>query len=556
MSEWLSILSGLLGGIALFLFGMDMMSEGMQRSAGERMKAILGILTKNPIMGVIAGTLVTAVLQSSAATIVMAIGFVSAGLMNLPQAITIVLGANIGTTITGQLTAFSLNDLIWPIIFIGFILYFLGKKELVKNIGETIFAFGLLFLGIVSMSNVMKPLTGSPFFTELIKNVSNIPVLGTIAGFLMTALIQSSSAVIAILQNFARQAGPDGTTSIISLEGSIPIILGINIGATIPSLLASFGKSKDAKRTAFANIVFNISGTVVFIFLIPLYCTFIRFISPSGATDGVDVIPRQIANAHTCFNIICMIVWLLLCYKFELMERIVRAFVPGDENVVDESTPRYLDEKLFDQPVFAMHLCVKELSRIADFADSMIDHARLALKQLDRQEIDEVMRLEDIVDKLQDQTVKYMSNLSGSSVMTEIQGAQIASLMHVASDIEHVGDRCVDLIKSAELMIKKEYVFSDEATEELSAVFDMAKKMFSEAMDALNNSDKKLANKILVDEDSMDDIEAQLRKRHMKRIKKKKCSPQMSVVYTEVLHNLERIGDHCKNIAEAVLGGE
>lgn len=552
MSDWFRVLSGLLGGLAIFLFGMDMMSEGMQKSAGEKMKVILGILTKNPVMGMCAGALVTAVLQSSAATTVMAIGFVSAGLMTLPQAISIVIGANIGTTITGQLTAFTIDDLIWPIVFIGFVLYFFGKKERIKNLGETIFAFGLLFLGIVSMSNVMEPLTESKIFVELIKKVSDTPILGALAGFVMTAVIQSSSAVIAIVQNFARQTGSDGVTSIISLEGAIPIILGTNIGATVPSLLAGIGKSKDAKRTALSHTVFNVTGTVLFIFLIPLYCWFIRLISPSGGIlNSASAIPRQIANAHTWFNVICMLIWLPLC---GLMEKIVKFIVPGEENTVDESTPRYLDEKLFDQPVFAMHLCIRELSRIAEFADTMIDHARLAIRNLSQADIDEVNRLEDVVDKLQDETVRYLSNLSTSSALTEIQGAEIAGLMHVANDVEHVGDRCVDLIKSAETMIKKEYTFSDEALDELDESFVIVKNMLSESMEALRNSDKDLANKVLVEEDEMDDLEAQLRKRHMKRIKKQKCTPKLSVVYTEILHNIERIGDHCKNIAEAVIG--
>ena len=228
MNETVKIIFGLLGGLAVFIYGMNMMSECLQKAAGEKMKAILAMLTKNPVLGVLAGALTTAVLQSSSATTVMVIGFVSAGLMSLPQAISIILGANICTTMTAQIIAFKISDYIYLIIFAGFILSFVCKKEKVKNIGQTIFAFGLLFLGIETMGSVMKPLATSPFFVDMIGKVAHIPVLGVAVGALMTLVVQSSSATIAVLQNFASQAGPDGVTSIIGLAGAIPILLGDN----------------------------------------------------------------------------------------------------------------------------------------------------------------------------------------------------------------------------------------------------------------------------------------------------------------------------------------
>lgn len=307
-----------MGGLAMFLYGMNSMSDALQKAAGEKMKKVLSFLTKNPIMGALAGALVTAVLQSSSATTVMVIGFVSAGLMTLPQAISVIFGANIGTTMTAQLMAFKISNYIYPIIFVGFILYFIGKKERIKNIGMVIFSFGLLFEGIEIMGGVMKPLAGSPVFTDLIEKVSEIPVLGIILGAVMTVVVQSSSATIAVLQNFASQAGPDGVTSVIGLAGAIPILLGDNIGTTITALLASIGQSKNAKRTAIAHSVFNISGSILFAFLIPLLAKFVQYISPKG--NEVDVIARQIANAHTTFNIACTLIWLPL---IPLMVKIV-----------------------------------------------------------------------------------------------------------------------------------------------------------------------------------------------------------------------------------------
>ena len=322
MNEYVKILFGLVGGLALFLYGMNSMSDALQKAAGEKMKKILSFLTKNAVMGALAGALVTAVLQSSSATTVMVIGFVSAGLMNLPQAISVIFGANIGTTMTAQLLAFKISDYIYPIIFIGFMMNFIGKKENIKNIGMVIFSFGLLFEGIEIMGAVMKPLASSPVFVELMAKVTNIPVLGVLVGMIMTVVVQSSSATIAVLQNFATQAGPDGVHSVIGLAGAIPILLGDNIGTTITAILASIGQSKNAKRTAVAHSVFNITGSIVFLFFIPVLVNFVQFISPKG--PEIDVISRQIANAHTTFNVVCTLVWLPL---IPLMVKIVSFLV-------------------------------------------------------------------------------------------------------------------------------------------------------------------------------------------------------------------------------------
>ena len=327
MNETVKIIFGLAGGLALFLYGMSSMSDALQKTAGEKMKNILGFLTKNPVMGALAGALVTAVLQSSSATTVMVIGFVSAGLMSLPQAISVIFGANIGTTMTAQLIAFQISDYIYPIIFIGFILNFVAKKEKIKNIGLVIFSFGLLFEGIEIMGSVMKPLANSPVFIDLMGKVADIPVLGVLLGTVMTMIVQSSSATIAVLQNFAAQAGPDGVTSIIGLAGAIPILLGNNIGTTITALLASVGQSKNAKRTAIAHTVFNLTGSVLFLFLIPLLTQFVTFISPTGIE--VDVISRQIANAHTIFNVVCTLIWLPL---IPVMVKIVKLLIPGQDS--------------------------------------------------------------------------------------------------------------------------------------------------------------------------------------------------------------------------------
>lgn len=310
MNETLQTLFGLLGGLAIFLYGMNKMSDALQKAAGDKMKRILGFLTKNPVMGVLAGALVTAVLQSSSATTVMIIGFVSAGLISMPQAISVIFGANIGTTMTAQLLAFKLSDYIYPIIFIGFIMYFISKKDKIKQIGMVIFSFGLLFEGIEIMGSVMKPLATSDVFIQLMGQVKDMPILGVVLGTVMTLVVQSSSATIAVLQNFASQAGPDGVTSIIGLAGAIPILLGDNIGTTITAILASIGQSRDAKRVAAAHCTFNVTGAAVAFCILPYFAKVVQYISTKG--PEVSVISRQIANAHTLFNVTVTLIWLPL----------------------------------------------------------------------------------------------------------------------------------------------------------------------------------------------------------------------------------------------------
>lgn len=547
-NEIVQIVFGLLGGLAIFIYGMNLMSEGLQKAAGERMRSILAMLTRNPLIGVLAGALTTAVLQSSSATTVMVIGFVSAGLMTLPQAISIILGANIGTTMTAQLIAFKIDDYIWPILVIGFVLYFFFKKEQVNHVGQTIFAFGLLFLGINTMGEVMKPLAASPMFADMMLSVQSIPVLGVILGALMTVVVQSSSATIAVLQNMASQAGPDGVTSIIGLQGALPILFGDNIGTTITALLATIGASVNAKRTAIAHTVFNISGTLVFIWFIPVFAKAVAYISPKGAE--IDIIARQIANAHTSFNILNTLIWLPFIW---LLVKIVTKILPGEDAAVSDRAPIYLDNKIINQPVFAIHLATSELSRIAGFAATMIVDSKEAFLQGSAKAISRVLETEDTVDLLQDATVRYLASISTAAELTEQQAMRIRGLMHVASDIERIGDHCTNIAEFAQIKIDRKYSFSQEAIDELDDIFARASKMVANAFEALQKGDDDLAKIVMDQEDELDTFEEVLRENHMIRLNQGKCSPELTVIYSDIIHNIERVGDHCNNIAEAVL---
>lgn len=322
----MKMILGFTGGLALFLYGMNLMIENLQRSAGDRMKRILEFMTGNPLLGVIAGAITSAVLQSSGAITVMLIGFVSAGLITLPQAISVIMGANIGTTLTAQLLAFHMGDYIWGIIFLGFLIYFISEKEGVRSLGGAILGFGFLFVGIEKMEQVMEPLAASPVFADMIRKVADIPVLGLLTGTLMTMVVQSSNATIAVLQNLASQAGPDGVTSIIGLAGAIPIMMGDNIGTTITAILASIGQSADAKRTAVAHSVLNITGSLLFLLIIPWFTKIVEYVSPKG--PEIKIISRQIANAHTIFNFVCTILWLPFIW---LMVKIVNRLIADEQ---------------------------------------------------------------------------------------------------------------------------------------------------------------------------------------------------------------------------------
>ena len=547
-SETVQMIITMLGGLALFIYGMNLMSDGLQKSAGERMKNILALLTRNPVLGVLAGALCTAVLQSSSATTVMVIGFVSAGLMSLRQAISIILGANIGTTITAQLIAFSIGDYAWAFVAAGFVMYFfLKKKEFLSYLGQTIFAFGVLFVGINIMGGAMKPLAGSPVFIDLMTQVHDIPVLGVLLGTLMTVVVQSSSATIAVLQNLASTAGPDGVTSIIGLTGALPILFGDNIGTTITAVLASIGGSLAAKRTAAAHVVFNITGTFIFIWFIPYYAKFIQFISPDGAE--IDVISRQIANAHSCFNIFNTILFIPI---IGILVKVVTKIVPGKELERMPSDPIFLDHNVLDIPFAAIHLAPKEIIRLAEMTFTMIRDAQKAFVGGDREAADKVKQTEENVNVLQEHIVNYLAGMFTADTITEEQSAKVSGLLHVAADIEHIGDHCKNISEFADEKIKNSYDFSEEAYGEICGCFDLAKKMTAKSIEAMEECSHEIAGDVRIMEKEMNRTESELRLHHMKRISDGKCSPEFTVIYTDVVHNIEKIGDYCNNIAEAV----
>lgn len=551
MNDAFQITFGLLGGLAIFIFGMNMMSESLQKAAGEKMKKILGILTVNPVMGVLAGTIATAVMQSSSATTVMVIGFVSAGLMTLKQGISVILGANIGTTMTAQLLAFNISDYIFVIIFVGFIVSFVFKSEKIKSIGQTIFAFGLLFEGIQIMSSVMKPLAASPVFINMIDHVSEMPVLGVLVGTLMTLVVQSSSATIAVLQNFAAQAGPDGVSSIIGLAGAIPVLLGDNIGTTITALLACIGQSRDAKRTALAHCTFNITGAFLFIWFVKPYAHFIQAISTKG--PEVEVIARQIANAHTIFNITMTLIWLPLIW---LLVKIVVKILPYKEkNSKQKEVPIFLDPRLISQPAAAMEMVAREVLRCSGMVEQMIHRLNHAIERQDLRRVDSILRQAVVVRKLYDNIVSYLSSLFSSGSMTEEQATQTAGMMYILSDIERTDALCTEATESLQSILEKKHKLSPEAVEDLCRGLQIIEDMYQNVLEVIRTGNGEDARKIVHKKDNVLDLTLKLRKNHMKRVKQGACDAEMTSDFTRILHSFDRIGNSCANIADAALTG-
>lgn len=544
MNTTLQTLFGLAGGLAMFLFGMNMMSEGLQKAAGDKMKRILAILTQNPIFGVLAGAMVTAVLQSSSATTVMVIGFVSADLMSLPQAISVIMGANIGTTMTAQLMAFKISDYIWLIVFIGFMLSFVAKNEKIKNIGQTIFAFGVLFVGIETMGSVMKPLANSPVFLNMIDKVSDIPVLGLLVGMVMTLVVQSSSATIAVLQNFASQPGPDGVSSVLGLAGAIPILLGDNIGTTITALLASVGQSKNAKRTAVAHSVFNITGSIVFMCIIPLFVKFVQWISPKG--PEIEVISRQIANAHTSFNVVCTILWLPF---IGILVKIVTFLVRGEDRARTGKS-KYLDYNILNQPVFAIRMVTQEIEDMVQLVHGVLTDMRKNLSEHSEKGFMEMKEKCDILSRRNDEIVKYLANLFSLGSLTERQTLYVSDMLIILDHLEHIIAQCRELNSCCNEIVEKKLQFSEDAESDIRREIENVMRMYEKIISFLQGKQENPLEEFNKEKEKLVIARNTARKNNVKRMQKNMCQKESGAVFNRILFALERVTHDCFNMLE------
>jgi phosphate:Na+ symporter len=550
------LIFGVVGGLAIFIYGMDLMSEGLKKVAGERLRKILEAVTKNPLIGVVVGTIVTAIIQSSSATTVMVIGFVNAGLMTLQQAIGVIMGANIGTTITAQLIAFKLDEYAYLIAGIGFALYFFGKKKFAKHLGQVIFGFGLLFIGINTMSEVLKPLASNPTSLNLITKVSHNPFWGVLVGLVMTVVVQSSSAVIGVLQSLASQPVVVGGVvhALIPLSGAVPILLGGNIGTTITAILASIGSNNAAKRTALSHTLFNVLGTLICLLFLAPFVRLVYQFSPrpnlaAGITE-VAVVSRQIANAHTTFNFINTLIWLPFT---SFLANLVTRMIPGEEPIAERKV-RFLDSHVVNNADIALNLSVKELLRMGKISQEMLADVESYLHSGDADDDPNgVQDKEDTLDYLQTEITHYLSTIVSRNTLTERQSNLLAHLMHITGDLERIGDHCTN-IREQEVYLEEAHItFSEMALADLKKVFDLTNQMFTACLGSLEKNSAELAMKVLEMESQLDVIEKEARTNHLERLSMGSCDPKAAILFNELMRNLERIADHCNNIAEAVL---
>jgi phosphate:Na+ symporter len=536
---WKEIIFGLIGGLGLFLYGMQLMSDGLQKSAGDRMRQILGALTSSPWKGVLVGAGVTAIIQSSSATTVMLVSFVNAGLMTLKQAVGVIMGANVGTTITAQLIAFRLADYALPAVGVGFLLFFFSKKERWKHIGEIVLGFGLLFLGMEVMTGAAVPLRSSPIFVSWMTSFGQYPLLGVLVGILMTMIIQSSSATIGILLAIASQG-------LIGIDAALYVLFGDNIGTCITAVLSSIGTTITAKRTAMTHVLFNVFGAIIFILAMPIFKNIVIFLTQN--IMGSVEITRQIANAHTMFNILNTLIWLPMA---GILVALATKIFPGEDEE-DQPGPKYLDRRMLGTPSVALDLAVKEIVLTSHIAREMIEKSqRVFLEGVDLSE--EIHRLEDQVDELQREITLYLSMILSQNTLAEHHSTLLAGLMHVVGDVERIGDHAENIASYGRERQKSGIIFSKAAQAELADYFQRTITIFAQAVQALADSDRELAEEVWREELTIDELQDSLRRNHMDRLCVGSCEPAAGIIYVEVINNLERIADHSTNIAEVVV---
>ena len=555
--NWGFLTMGLFGGLSLFLYGMAKMSDGLKKAAGNQMRKILATLTKNRVVALFVGAFVTMVIQSSSATTVMLVSFVQAQLMTYVQSIGIILGANIGTTITAQLVAFKLTDYALLMITVGFALTVFSKKESIKHIGEAILGFGILFFGMKLMSDAMKPLREFQPFIDLMKGLEN-PLLGILIGAVFTALVQSSSAFTGIVIVLAQQG-------LLTLEAGIPMILGANIGTCVTAGLASIGTIREAKRVALAHVLFNIGGVMIFVWLIPPLAELVRSLSSVSDLSGMEKLaaetPRQIANAHTIFNVSVGLIFLPFT---TLLAKQVYRILPEVEQVkgIDPAT-WHLDDSQISHPAFAIELAQTEISRMSKIIARML-RAIIHPFTTDDPGKDEIypqltihegidMR-EEKIDFLDEKVVDYLVKI-GRQELSNQQMSEVYAMISIANDLENIGDiihRNMVPLATKRLQLKSD--FSKEGKKELIAFHVKVSKQMSRLRDALGEMDPAMSKKILRKEEKYEILESDFRKQHVMRLHEEKGeSLETHEVHVEFMDLLKQIGVHLTNIAKTIM---
>ena len=535
----MQIVISLLGGLGLFLYGMNLMGESLEKVAGSKMKKIIELLTKNIFMGVLLGAVVTAVIQSSSATTVMVVGFVNAGLMGLPQAVGVIMGANIGTTVTAQIVSFDLTGMAPLALGIGILLYLFAGNEKYKQVGEVFIGFGLLFTGMESMKLAVSPLAEYKGFTDLLSTFGRYPILGLLLGFGITAIIQSSSAAMGMLVVLASQG-------LVPLSSALPILYGQNIGTCVTSLISSIGANKNAKRAAMIHLIFNILGTIIFLILLNgIVVKFVVSLDPGN-------VARQIANVQTIFNIVSTIL-LLPCNK--LIVKLAMRIVPDKEDELEEDESRvikYIDDRMIQTPPIALASTIKEVARMGEKARDSVDYAMEGILEASSEGIERCFKQEKSINQLQKTILNYLLKLS-KAPLSEEDRETVDTLFNTVNDIERIGDHAENLAEIAQSAIDGQVYFSEQGQNEISDMYNKVIASYSYALESMVTSDVNLACKVIKMEEQVDIMEESCRVNHMRRLNNNLCSIDNGIIYFEILANLERISDHAANIAEKVI---
>lgn len=541
--DWLDLILSFLGGFGLFLFGMEYMGDGLRKAAGSRMKNILGALTRNRLLGVLVGAGVTALIQSSSATTVMVVGFVNVGLLSLRQAVGVIMGANVGTTITswivalGEWTEFLKPAVLAPIfIVVGVVLIMFSKNAQLKSIGQILFGFGGLFLGLDMMSSAAKPLSKLESVKNLFLLLGSNPILGILTGTIVTAVIQSSSASVGILQALA-------LAGLVPWGSAIYIILGQNIGTCVTAILSSIGANINAKRAAAIHFLFNLIGTIIF----AIVSVFIfNFALPNLRNELIDV--TQISIVHTAFNVLSTII----LFPFgNVLVSLAEGLVKGN-NREKRDDDCFLDERLLETPTIAVQTTVNEVIHMGEMACWNVQTSLEALFEQDETKMKEVFEREREINTLQEKLNSYLIKLSNVS-LSEKEQLKITELFHIVSDIERVGDHADNIGELAVKLKEQNLQFSEIAKKELEGIADVVLECYSKAIKGYEKQDMNMALEAMALEDKVDKLEEKLRSKHMKRLAKEECNPFAGIIFLDMLSNVERITDHASNIASLLL---
>jgi len=532
--ETIKVIIQLMGGLGLFIYGMKLMGDGLENAAGEGLKSILEKVTSNRLMGVAIGAIVTMVIQSSSATTVMVVGFVNAGLMSLAQAAGIIMGANIGTTITAQLVAFKLDQIAPLFVFIGAALVMFARAKKRREIGNIILGFGILFTGMGIMSGAMKPLASSPTFTNILVAIGDNRFIGIIAGTVITAILQSSSATTGILIALA-------TTGTIDIGLALPIVFGCNIGTCITAIIASIGTNKTAHKAALLHLIFNIVGTIIFLPLLGILARIVQYTSPEDVS-------RQIANAHTVFNIGNTI--LLLPFTTYII-KFINKVIPCDDNE-EKVGAKYIDDRVLETPVIAAGQVIKETIRMANKAKQNVELSMKAFMNNDEELIRKVYENEKIIDVLEESITTYLVKLAKCELSDREKGI-VASTFHVVIDIERIGDHAENIADLAIEKINKRLKYSKDAIDELYEIYEATLEALEIAVKSYETRNIDQAKSIIEIENKIDTYQKNYREKHIQRLYDGKCNAFAGTIFLDLVSSFERIGDHSTNIAESVI---